>query len=106
MIVSGVGVVNQLNLSSDAVCDHELLGGLKDLYETFIYFFSRGAPAERHMGDEEAFDKLSSVVEDKKQRAHYSIGGNAALMAQKIASSFPLATVSIVYICNCNLYVL
>ncbi|KAI6216455.1 hypothetical protein M3Y99_01820700 [Aphelenchoides fujianensis] len=92
VILSGVNLVNKLNLSSPEVTDHEVIGNLKELYEAFIYFFSRGAPAERYLGDEDAFQRLVSAAEDKNLRAHYSIGGNAALMAQKIATSFPLIT--------------
>ncbi|KAI6217535.1 hypothetical protein M3Y95_01214000 [Aphelenchoides besseyi] len=95
-ILSGVGLINKLNLSSAEVCDHEVIGNLKELYEAFIYFFSRGAPAERYCADEDAFQRLATAVEDKNLRAHYSIGGNAALMAQKIATGFPLTTTYLV----------
>jgi hypothetical protein len=70
VILSGVNLVNKLNLTSAEVRDHEILGSLKELYETFIYFFSQGAPAERYLGDEEAFQRLVTATEDKNMRAH------------------------------------
>lgn len=72
VILSGVGLVNKLNLSSPEVCDHEILGNLKELYETFIYFFSQGAPAERYLGAEDAFQRLVTAAEEKSMRAHVS----------------------------------
>lgn len=93
VIVSGVDVINQLNISSpNTIEDKEVLNGFEDLYEAFVHFFTRGAPAERFMANEAAFDKIIATVEDKHLRTQHYIGGNAALMAQKIASSFPYAT--------------
>lgn len=70
LILSGVSLINKMNLSSTEVCDHEILGNLKELYETFIYFFSQGAPAERYLGDEGAFQRLVTAAEEKNMRAH------------------------------------
>uniref|UniRef100_A0A1I8B950 Uncharacterized protein n=1 Tax=Meloidogyne hapla TaxID=6305 RepID=A0A1I8B950_MELHA len=93
VIVSGVSVINNLNISSpNPIGDKEMLGGFEDLYEVFVHFFTRGAPAERFMANDVTFDKIVSAIEDKQLRAQHYIGGNAALMAQKIASAFPHAT--------------
>ncbi|KAL3121071.1 hypothetical protein niasHT_005331 [Heterodera trifolii] len=97
VIVSGVSMVNKLNISSpNPIADKEVLNGFEDLYEAFVHFFTRGAPAERCMVNDAAFDRMVHTVEDKHLRAQHYIGGNAALMAQKIASSFPAATAYLV----------
>uniref|UniRef100_A0A915E3A1 Uncharacterized protein n=1 Tax=Ditylenchus dipsaci TaxID=166011 RepID=A0A915E3A1_9BILA len=96
VIVSGIDLVGRLNVTSEAIGDKEVLNGLDDLYEVFAHFFSKGAPAERYMADEASFEKLVSLTEANQLRVQHSIGGNAALMAQKIASSFPAATAFLV----------
>ncbi|CAK5029842.1 unnamed protein product [Meloidogyne enterolobii] len=69
-----------------------IVSGVSDLYEVFVHFFTRGAPAERFMANDLTFDKIVSAIEDNQLHAQHYIGGNAALMAQKIASAFPYAT--------------
>ena len=97
VIVSGVNMMNKINASiGETVGDHESLENLDQLSETFLHFFSKGAPAERFVADEDTFDKLVGMTESKDIKAHHYIGGNAALMAQKIASSFPTATAFLV----------
>ena len=58
-----------------------MLNGFEDLYEAFVHFFSRGAPAERFMANEgklhannvfnntilDAFDKIIATLEDKHE---------------------------------------
>uniref|UniRef100_A0A914PNG0 Uncharacterized protein n=1 Tax=Panagrolaimus davidi TaxID=227884 RepID=A0A914PNG0_9BILA len=89
--------MNQLNVTvAENHADHQTMDSMEELYETFIHFFSKGAPAERFMANEEAFEKLVRLTENKDQKVHHYIGGNAALMAQKIASSFPTATAFLV----------
>jgi hypothetical protein len=62
-------VINQLNISSpNTIEDKEVLNGFEDLYEAFVHFFTRGAPAERFMANEAAFDKIIATVEDKHLR--------------------------------------
>lgn len=59
-----------MNLSSTEVSDHQILNSLNELYETFVYFFGQGAPAERYLGSEDAFQRLVTAMEDKNMRAH------------------------------------
>jgi len=70
VIVSGVSVINKLNISSPhPIGDKEVLGSFEDLYEAFVHFFSRGAPAERFMANEDAVDRIVTTIEDKHLRA-------------------------------------
>lgn len=48
------------------------------------------------MADYNMFNKLVSFVETKNIRTQHYIGGNAALIAQNIANTFPAATVFLV----------
>jgi hypothetical protein len=70
VIVSGVNVINKMNITSpNQIGDKEVLNGFEDLYEAFVHFFSRGAPAERFMANENAFDRIVAAIEDKDLRA-------------------------------------
>lgn len=50
-----------------------MLGSYDDLYEAFVHFFSRGAPAERFMANDDAFDKMVTTIEDKHLRAQVQL---------------------------------
>ncbi|KAK6054690.1 hypothetical protein COOONC_07806, partial [Cooperia oncophora] len=88
VIVSGTQIIENLNTTCEKGKDHENLESLSDLHETFIHFFQRGAPAERYMSSEGTFETVVRQVESALPRAQYHIGGNAALMAERIASVF------------------
>lgn len=96
LIVSGTSVLQWMNSTSSKREDHEVLNSVDDLHEAFSYFFSRGAPAERHTSDEKMFQTLVQIASEARQRSHFYIGGNAALMAEKIASSYPRTTAYLV----------
>ena len=68
-------MMNQLNISvGENIGDHETMDSLEELYETFIHFFSKGAPAERFMADDASFEKLVRLTENKDQKVHVSKG--------------------------------
>ncbi|KAJ1354317.1 hypothetical protein KIN20_011211 [Parelaphostrongylus tenuis] len=96
VIVSGTQIIESLNTTVEKGMDHESLDSLEDLHETFIHFFQRGAPAERYMSSEATFETVVRQVEAAIPRAQYHIGGNAALMAERIASGFPSTEVYLV----------
>jgi len=97
VIMQGVSMMNKINVTTiEKIEDHEELNSLADLYSTFVHFFSKGAPAERFMANEDAFAVLTKLAESKDEKVHHSIGGNAAIMAQKMAASFPTTTVTLV----------
>lgn len=98
VVVSGVNLLNHLNITDlpSNAGDKEVLGSKDDLLEVFTHFFSKGAPAERYMADEQTFNRIIALTEDTNFRAQHHIGGNAALMAQKVAASSPATTVYLV----------
>lgn len=95
VIIPGTQLLEALNATTDKGSDHETLNDLNDLSETFLYSFMRGGTSERYMANEDTFGTVVKVAE-KMQRMQYHIGGNAALMAEKIASSFPKTEVYLV----------
>ncbi|EGT52791.1 hypothetical protein CAEBREN_28087 [Caenorhabditis brenneri] len=95
LIVSGVRVVDALNTTCSEGKDQETLESLADLHQTFAHFFQRGAAAERYMSSEEQFNLLVTASE-ASTRSHHHIGGNAALMADRIAANFPSTEVYLV----------
>ncbi|VDM44866.1 unnamed protein product [Toxocara canis] len=96
LVVSGTSLLEHMNATSNKRNDHQFLNNVDDLYEAFAYFFSRGAAAERHTSDEKTFETLVQAAGESRQRPHYFIGGNAALMAEKIATAFPRTTAYLV----------
>ncbi|RCN44609.1 ADP-specific Phosphofructokinase/Glucokinase region [Ancylostoma caninum] len=96
VIVSGIQIIENLNTTCERGKDHESLETLDDLHETFVHFFQRGAPAERYMSSESTFETVVRQAEAVIPRAQYHIGGNAALMAERIASGFPSTEVYLV----------
>ncbi|VDM97791.1 unnamed protein product [Thelazia callipaeda] len=96
MVVTGTSLLESLNATPTLRKDHEVISNVNDLYEAFAYFFSRGAAAERYMSDSKLFDALVQFASEPRQRPHYYIGGNAALMAEKIATAFPRTTAYLV----------
>uniref|UniRef100_A0A1I7YMB6 ADP-dependent glucokinase n=1 Tax=Steinernema glaseri TaxID=37863 RepID=A0A1I7YMB6_9BILA len=96
VIVSGTGLYNEINPSLSKCSDHEVLKSTEDMREAFMEWFSRGTVTERHMASEETFASVIKTIETSQQPKHYHIGGNAALMAQRIAYSFPRTTAFLV----------
>lgn len=47
VVFSGVALANKLNITSQDIQDKKIINTMKDLYQTFVHFFSRGAAAER-----------------------------------------------------------
>ncbi|CAI4230870.1 unnamed protein product [Auanema sp. JU1783] len=95
LIVMGTNLIESLNTTCNEPSDHESLSSLNDLHETFAYFFQRGAAAERYLSSEESFNSLVRMAEHNR-RAQFHIGGNAALMAERIAITFPSTEVILV----------
>jgi len=72
--------------------DHHELSNFDDLNEIFTLFFSNGAGGERYFNNDEMFQH---IVEKCMETASKYIGGNAALIAQKMLELRPNADVTV-----------
>ena len=66
-----------------AAFDHAAISSARQLVECFLYFFSRGAAGERYV-EAELFARIVDVVRTAPH-TQLSPGGNAALMANRVA---------------------
>jgi len=64
---------------------NDKINTIDDLQETIAYFFNQGSAAERFIADEDLFNNLILASIEAKNK-HYFIGGNAALMGQRLAT--------------------
>ncbi|XP_019640391.1 PREDICTED: ADP-dependent glucokinase-like [Branchiostoma belcheri] len=85
LIVSATELLQGLGMTpSQTRTDHLHLDSLQDLEEAVAYYMEKGAAGERYMGDGALFQQIVAAAEklpDKK----VSIGGNAALMGERMA---------------------
>ncbi|XP_038076901.1 ADP-dependent glucokinase-like [Patiria miniata] len=84
LIVSATSLLDKLGIQPAVSQDHTLLNSLKDLQESFAFFFESGAAAERYFANGEVYKRIIEEA-DKLEQKEYSVGGNAALMAYKMA---------------------
>ncbi|TSK13441.1 ADP-dependent glucokinase [Bagarius yarrelli] len=85
VVVSGVNLLQALALDPGYGHDHDVLHSKEDLKETFIHYMERGAAAERFFSDKEVFQRIARAAAEFPGSQVY-VGGNAALMGQKLAS--------------------
>ncbi|XP_076590132.1 ADP-dependent glucokinase isoform X2 [Chaetodon auriga] len=85
VVVSGVGLLQALAVDPGAGLDHEVLHSKEDLKEAFIHYMERGAAAERFFSDKEAFQRIARAAAEYPGAKLY-VGGNAALIGQKLAT--------------------
>ncbi|XP_036391132.1 ADP-dependent glucokinase isoform X2 [Megalops cyprinoides] len=85
VVVSGVGLLQALAVDPGVGRDHEVLHSKEDLRETFIHYMERGAAAERFFNDKETFQRIARAAAEYPGAQLY-VGGNAALIGQKLAS--------------------
>uniref|UniRef100_A0A6I8N1A0 ADP dependent glucokinase n=1 Tax=Ornithorhynchus anatinus TaxID=9258 RepID=A0A6I8N1A0_ORNAN len=86
VVLSGVKLLRALGLSPENRKDHAVLHSRKDLEEAFSYFMEKGAAAERFFSDKESFQEIAGVASGFSEAQHY-VGGNAALIGQKLATN-------------------
>uniref|UniRef100_A0A8C1SGP6 ADP-dependent glucokinase n=1 Tax=Cyprinus carpio TaxID=7962 RepID=A0A8C1SGP6_CYPCA len=86
VVVSGVGLLQALALEPGAGRDHEVLHSKEDLKEAFVHYMGKGAAAERFFSDEEVFQRIARAAAEYPGAQLY-VGGNAALIGQKLASN-------------------
>ncbi|XP_062998313.1 ADP-dependent glucokinase isoform X2 [Elgaria multicarinata webbii] len=85
VVLSGVNLLQALGLDAGAGQDHSVLHSTTDLKEAFIHFMGKGAAAERFFSDEESFHHIAQTASEYPGAQLY-VGGNAALIGQKLAT--------------------
>lgn len=85
VVVSGVGLLQALAVDPGSGLDHEVLHSKDDLKEAFIHYMGRGAAAERFFSDKEVFQRIARAAAEYPGAKLY-VGGNAALIGQKLAT--------------------
>ncbi|XP_026105437.1 ADP-dependent glucokinase-like isoform X2 [Carassius auratus] len=86
VVVSGVGLLQALALEPGSGRDHGVLHSKEDLKEAFIHYMGKGAAAERFFSDKEVFQRIARAAAEYPGAQLY-VGGNAALIGQKLASN-------------------
>ncbi|XP_046506160.1 ADP-dependent glucokinase isoform X2 [Equus quagga] len=89
VVLSGVKLLQALGLNPGHGKDHSVLHSRNDLEETFIHFMGKGAAAERFFSDKETFHDIARIASEFPGAQHY-VGGNAALIGQKLAANSDL----------------
>ncbi|XP_037110790.1 ADP-dependent glucokinase isoform X2 [Syngnathus acus] len=85
VVVSGVGLLQALALEPGGGLDHEVLHSKENLREAFVHYMERGAAAERFFSDKEVFRRIARAAAEYPGAKLY-VGGNAALIGQKLAT--------------------
>ncbi|KAG9341183.1 hypothetical protein JZ751_019622 [Albula glossodonta] len=85
VVVSGVGLLQALAVDPGVGRDHEVLHSKEDLREAFTHYMGKGAAAERFFSDKEVFQRIARAAAEYPGAQLY-VGGNAALMGQKLAT--------------------
>lgn len=85
VVVSGVGLLQALAVDPGVGLDHEVLHSKEDLREAFIHYMERGAAAERFFSNKEVFQRIARAAAEYPGAKLY-VGGNAALIGQKLAT--------------------
>ncbi|CDW57072.1 ADP dependent glucokinase [Trichuris trichiura] len=96
LIVSGTKLLTDLNVMPSIAASHHDISTIQQLEEVFSLSFSRGLPAERYVSDPDLFTDLVNQADNKASSSEAAIGGNAALIANNIASKFERVKVLLV----------
>ncbi|NXK97340.1 ADPGK glucokinase, partial [Formicarius rufipectus] len=86
VVLSGVKLLEALGLEPGEGKDHAVLSSGRDLGEAFTHFMERGAAAERFFSDAAAFQDIARTASEHPAAQLY-VGGNAALIGQKLATN-------------------
>ncbi|KAM4037830.1 ADP-dependent glucokinase isoform 2-T2 [Anomaloglossus baeobatrachus] len=84
VVVSGVSLLQALGLNPRSGGDHLVLTSPEELAATFVHYMQRGAAAERFYSDADSFQHISRTATQDPGAKHF-VGGNAALIAQRLA---------------------
>ncbi|XP_025050700.1 ADP-dependent glucokinase [Alligator sinensis] len=86
VVLSGVKLLQALGLDPGNGEDHAVLNSKKDLKEAFSHFMQKGAAAERFFSDAVSFHHIAQAASEYPGAQLY-VGGNAALIGQKLATN-------------------
>ncbi|XP_038640097.1 ADP-dependent glucokinase isoform X2 [Scyliorhinus canicula] len=86
VVVCGIGLMKALGLEHGSNVDHDILQSGEELVETLSYFMQKGVAAERFFADKELFQKIAETA-SKFPGAQHFVGGNAALIGQKLSTN-------------------
>ncbi|XP_032556323.1 ADP-dependent glucokinase isoform X2 [Chiroxiphia lanceolata] len=86
VVLSGVKLLEALGLEPRDGKNHAVLSSGQDLGEAFTHFMERGAAAERFFSDAAAFRDIARTASEHPAAQLY-VGGNAALIGQKLATN-------------------
>ncbi|KAJ8417146.1 hypothetical protein AAFF_G00283730 [Aldrovandia affinis] len=85
VVVSGVGLLQAMAVDPGTGHEHEVLHSKEDLKEAFIHYMEKGVAAERFFSDRDAFQRIARAAAEYPGAQLY-VGGNAALIGQKLAT--------------------
>uniref|UniRef100_A0A8C3J5B8 ADP dependent glucokinase n=1 Tax=Calidris pygmaea TaxID=425635 RepID=A0A8C3J5B8_9CHAR len=85
VVLSGVKLLEALGLEPGDGKNHVVLSSRQDLKEAFAHFMEKGAAAERFFSDAESFHHIARTASEYPAAQLY-VGGNAALIGQKLAA--------------------
>ncbi|XP_075621091.1 ADP-dependent glucokinase isoform X3 [Balearica regulorum gibbericeps] len=86
VVLSGVKLLEALGLEPGDGKNHAVLNSRQDLKEAFAHFMEKGAAAERFFSDAESFHHIAQTASEYPGAQLY-VGGNAALIGQKLATN-------------------
>ncbi|XP_072051210.1 ADP-dependent glucokinase-like [Amphiura filiformis] len=86
LIVKATDLLKVMHVEPGKPLEHNVFTSLESLQQTFYYFFQRGAAVERFFSNDKLYQKIIEYTDTLKEKTYY-IGGNAALMAQKMTDS-------------------
>uniref|UniRef100_A0A8C3LZI9 ADP dependent glucokinase n=1 Tax=Chrysolophus pictus TaxID=9089 RepID=A0A8C3LZI9_CHRPC len=86
VVLSGVKLLEALGLKPGLGKNHDVLNSRQDLREAFTHFMEKGAAAERFFSDAESFHHIAQTASEHPGAQLY-VGGNAALIGQKLAAN-------------------
>ncbi|XP_044139295.1 ADP-dependent glucokinase isoform X1 [Bufo gargarizans] len=84
VVLSGVSLLQALGLHPQSGGDHSVLTSQEELAATFLHYMQQGAAAERFYSDADSFQHISHTASQNPDAKHF-VGGNAALIAQRLA---------------------
>ncbi|XP_013385713.1 ADP-dependent glucokinase isoform X2 [Lingula anatina] len=96
LIVRGTELLQSLGVTPGEKKDHRTVGSIADMQEAFTHYFSKGAAAERPFTDGPLYKNTVVKAAATLKSSEWFIGGNAALISQKITSIFPDTQVQLV----------